>query len=1171
MKNIPLLDIYYPKNPNLKLLYRTMRISIFLLLFSAFSLMANNGHSQNAKVTIKQNNVPLEFILNEIESQTDYLFIYKEEVNVTSRKSIQVKNKPVSEVLSTLLSGTAISYKMQGNHIILTLKNIIDVQQRQQQQNRITGVVFDRVGEPLIGVSVNVKGTTQGGITDLNGQFSVVADMGDVLQFSYIGYTLQEVLLKNLTPLKVVLEEDVKILDEVIVVGYGTQKKVNLTGAVASVDSKMLKDRPVQNATQALMGISPGLNITQNEGLLNSSPNINVRGMTTIGQGSSGNPLVLIDGIEGNLSILNPDDIESISILKDASSAAIYGSRAAFGVILVTTKRGSVAPTRVSYKSSFRWAAPLGLQNQADSYSWALFMNDADLTGNYFSAEWIDRIVKYQRGELKEENVVGADGRYANPWSGGSHANVDWARELYKKHSFSHEHNASISGGSDKTQFYSSIDYLDMNGLLKYGKDKYDRLGLNLNVTTRIFNFVDVTYNTRYTHINYSKPTAFAGWDYMNLGRQQWPTFAVRDNNGNLYAEGGRAYAHDRTRDGYTEKTKNMLHHLSVKIEPLKNLTFTADVSYQGQDIDTHEHQYKFYSYDINNTLINYNNTSYVKEASASSDYMMYSGYGNYKLSLKEKHSFNVTVGMQAEDYKNKYFEARKDGIILDGYPNLKNTNGLDPNTFEDIAPQLDGYNGEWANAGFFGRLGYNYMEKYLIEVNARYDGTSRFRRNNRWVLSPSVSVGWNVAKEGFWESITEYVNMLKPRISYGQLANQNTDSWYPTYSIMPISTNAGTWLINGQKPTIANTPGLVSSYLTWETVRTLNAGVDIGALQNRLNINFDWFQRNTKDMIGPAPTLPSALGRSVPPMNNTSLRTRGWELMVKWQDQIKDVHYDVTLMLSDDKTVITEHPELIHGIGETHYFTGKNMGDIYGYITKGIAKTDREMKNHLVSLPHGGQNAIGSGWAAGDIMYEDVNGDGKITPGDGTVENPGDMVVIGNSMPRYRIGANINVSWKGLDLGIMLQGVLKRDFSPGPGNSTFYGATGGSIWWSQALKQHVDYFRDDAEHPLGLNLDSYYPRPLFQNGDKNQQHQTRYIQSAAYLRMKNIQLGYTLPVKWTRKIGISTARVFVSGENLLTFTSLSDIYDPETMWSGYYGTAYPLSKTYSFGLNVNF
>lgn len=1033
-------------------------------------------------------------------------------------------------------------------------------------QETVSGTVTDTRGVPLSGVAV-ICGNS-GTVTDLDGKFSLDVPAGSDITFSALSYVSQTIKASMLHGVTIALEEDTFFLDNAIVVGFGTQKKENMTGAVEAVSAEVLESRPVQNVAQAIQGIIPGLNISQNQGLLDMEPTVNIRGLATISQGSSGSPLILVDGVESNWNMLNPNDIESISVLKDASSAAIYGAKAAFGVIIVTTKKGKSDGVSINYNNSFRFASPLHLNSQADSYSWALFMNDADISSDHFNPEWLQRIKDYQDGLLKDPLVVGADGRYENPYHGGAHANVDWAQELMNKVIFSQEHSASVSCGNDKIQGYASINYLDMGGFLKYGNDTFDRLSSNLKLNYNIAKFLSLSYNVRYSQTDYDKPQMLTDDDYINWGRQQWPMFPVYDNNGNLYAGGGRAYDH---KYGGRSKTKreNIIHLVQLKATPLKGWNITGEFSYNGLTTFNHRDWQKTYLYDIDNSMYEYGSSSGVSEETVFDRRMTYNIYSDYAYTTDNGHSIKIMAGMQADDFRSNNIGASRDGIIHRDFPDLSNTTSLGA-TGEKTDPSIWGQQGRFTTAGFFGRFNYDYDGRYLFETNLRYDGSSRFRRSGRWVLSPSVSAGWNIAREGFWSDITQYVNLLKLRASYGKLANQNTSAWYPTYVKMPLGTADSSWIIDGQQQNTAWAPDPVSESLTWETVRTIDIGLDWGAFSNRLTGSFDWYTRYTEDMLGNPPVLPSVFGATVPAINNTSLKTTGWELTVSWKDLTKfGLDYGIRVSLSDDRSIITEYDSPSKALDE--YYTGKVIGDIWGYKSMGIAKSDREMKNHLVSLPNGGQSALGSGWAAGDMMYNDVNGDGRIDNGANTLDDHGDLVVIGNDQPRYRISLDFTAGWKGIDFRMFWQGVLKMDYSPGPDNSTFFGCAGESIWWSCCYDQHLDYFRADPDHPLGQNLDAYYTRPVFSDSKKNQQHQTHYLQNAAYLRLKNLQIGYTLPQRLTEKIRIKQLRFFVSGENLLTITGLSDLFDPETLYGGHYGYGYPLARTWSFGLSVNF
>ena len=454
------------------------------------------------------------------------------------------------------------------------------------------------------------------------------------------------------------------------------------------------------------------------------------------------------------------------------------------------------------------------------------------------------------------------------------------------------------------------------------------------------------------------------------------------------------------------------------------------------------------------------------------------------------------------------------------------------------------------------------------MEANLRYDGTSRFRSDNRWKLFPSFSIGWNIAQESFWSSLAEYIGTLKLRGSYGELGNQNTSSWYPTYQLMDVKASDGAWLVNGAKPNTATVPGLVSSSMTWERVNTWNIGLDFGMLNNRLTGSFDYYNRKTLDMIGPAPELPVTLGTGVPQTNNTDLNTYGFELSIAWNDRLNNgLGYGAKFLLSDSQTEITRYPNETGNLNT--YRTGMKMGEIWGYTTVGIAKSQEEMDAYLASLPNGGQNTLGNQWGAGDIMYVDINGDGKVDGGANTLDDHGDLSIIGNNRPRFQFGLDLNADYKGFDMRLFFQGVMKRDYFQG---SYYFWGANNSIWNSTCMEPHLDYFREDADHPLGQNLDSYFPRPVFYS-TRNQHTQTRYLQNAAYIRLKNIQLGYTLPNSLTDKLKISKLRFYVSGENLWTGTKLIDVFDPETIDGGWEnnGNAYPLSKTISVGLSLNF
>lgn len=1038
----------------------------------------------------------------------------------------------------------------------------------QQQSIKIEGVVVDEEGEPVIGANVIEDGTTNGTITDLDGNFTLRVSPNANLRISFVGYIVQQVAVNNKTRINVTLKSDTKTLDEVVVVGFGTQKKVNLTGSVGTVDAESLEARPVMTATQALQGLVPGLNISQNNGMIENKASVNIRGIATIGSGSSGSPLILIDGMEGDINALNPQDIENISVLKDAAASSIYGSRAPFGVILVTTKKGRQGKPVVNYNNSFRWSDPVLLPKIVDSYTFATYFNEANTNGGagpQFDDDHMKRILEYQRGE-RTTTVIPNPGN-PNYWADGylhGNANVDWYDALYRSWVFSQEHNFSVQGGSEKISYYLSFNYLDQNGLMEYNQDTYDRYNGTAKINAQITDWLQMNYTNRFIREDYGRPSNLKNDLFHDIARQGWPTLPLYDPNGYLYNSPSPALGlRDGGRGIY--QTDHLYQQVQFVLEPIKDWKTFVDFNYRTVNVNTHWSIQKTYNHDVAGNPYTASNFSHVHEDHRKENYLNWNAYTEYTKNLQSGHNLKGMVGFQAELMKKKEFGLEREGIIIPGYPVVDLTSGVDANG-KVVSPKVNGANNDWSTAGFFGRLNYDYQGKYLAEVNLRYDGTSRFRRDNRWKFFPSFSLGWNLARENFWEPLEQYIGTFKIRGSYGELGNQNTDAWYPTYRTMEVKASDGSWLINGAKPNTAKVPGLVSTSLTWERVNTWNIGLDFGAFNNRLTGSFDYYNRKTLDMVGPAPELPLTLGTDVPKTNNTDLNTYGFELSIGWNDRLSNgLGYGVKFLLSDSQTEITRYPNET-GALNTHR-KGKKMGEIWGYNTIGIAKTQQEMNDHLATLPNGGQNALGSQWGAGDIMYADINNDGKIDGGAETIDDHGDWSIIGNNTPRFLFGLDLNADYKGFDFRAFFQGVMKRDYFQ---ESFYFWGAKGSVWESTAMEPHLDYFRESADHILGQNLNSYFPRPLF-NSDRNQKIQTRYLQNAAYIRLKNIQLGYTLPQSLTNKLLISKLRVFVSGENLWTGTKMFKTFDPETIDGGWNGSVYPLVKTISVGLSLNF
>lgn len=1054
-----------------------------------------------------------------------------------------------------------------SKHLALGLLGLLLWGSAFAQERSISGTVTSGGdATSLPGVNVIVQGTSKGTTTDANGKYVLTLSAGEnQLVFTFVGYKTQIVDVANRNTIDVVMEEDLTALDEVVVVAFGEQKKANLTGAVTSIDAETLRSRPLQNTTQMLQGVMPGLNI-QSSGLggeLNGGLSINIRGTGTIGSGSSASPLILVDGVEANINSLNPQDIESITVLKDAAASAVYGSRASFGVVLITTKSGVAGAPKVNYNNNFRFTSPLNLPEMMDSHTFARYFNEAAINSGQspvFSQEVLDRIVQYQNGEIDYATVPNGN-KYA--YYGGSHANTDWFEEQYKDHAFSHDHNLSVSGGSDKITYYASSNYLDQAGLSAHSGDHFNRYSLTGKINAKVSDRVSFNYTNRFIREDYTKATHQNDLFYHNIARR-WPTVPVKDPNG-FYSDPSEIA---QLRDGgrTNDQTDQLFMQGQLVINPIEKWNIYIGGNYRVSNRNYHSDVLPAFGHDINGDpyplSVYWNSAGYtsVYEFNNKNDFYTSNVYSDYEFDLDASHHFKVMAGFNSELNKYRTIGASKNGLITPQVPTLNTAIG------ENVS--ATGEYQHWATAGFFGRINYNFKDKYLLEVNGRYDGTSRFLEDQRWNFFPSVSAGWNVANEDFW-TWGNVVQLFKLRASYGELGNQGTNNWYPFYQSMPISTNNGGWLINGERTNTAYAPGLISTLMTWERVTSWNFGVDLALVDHKLNINLDYFERKTLDMVGPAPELPVILGTSVPMLNNADMRSYGFELEMSWRDRIGDFNYNIRGVLSDDQQEITRYPNETNNI--SNWYVGRRMGEIWGYTTVGIASTDEEMLKHLETAD---QTAIGSNWQAGDIMYADLNGDGKINGGSGVLDDTGDRKILGNSTLRFRYGVDLTGSYRNFDLRIFLQGVGKRDWMPnGP---YFWGANGGQ-WQSAGFVEHMDFFRD-AESPMvqagvaDVNMDPYYPRPYFSTG-KNQNTQSRYVQSAAYLRVKNVQLGYTLPAKVASIARLSSVRLYVSGENLATFSKLSKVFDPESVglsgWND--GKTYPYSMVLSFGLNVNF
>ena len=1052
--------------------------------------------------------------------------------------------------------------------VLLTLAMLLSSSLVAWAQGTVTikGVVTDSQKEPLVGVSIRIKGTTSGTTTNASGSYTLQGvSRNATLVFSFIGMKKLEIPVSGHTEIDVVLEDDAKVTQEVVVVGYGTQKKVNLTGAVSSIDSKSLAARPVQNLGQALQGMIPGLNLSvgNSGGALNSTMALNIRGTGTIGSGSNSSPLVLIDGSEGDMNALAPNDIESISILKDASASSIYGSRAAFGVVLIKTKSGREGRARVSYGGNVRFSTATQVPEMMDSEQFAKYFNIAGANsgnGTVFTDEIMKRIVDYKNGTIDDKFRSGTVwNERTNAWDlyTGAWANTNWFDEMYRKNVPTHEHNISISGGSGKTNYYLSGALLDQQGLIRYGRDTFKRYNLTAKISTDITPWLTISYTNRWSRDEYSRPSYMTGLFFHNIARR-WPTNPVRDINGHLIPGNETIQMRDGGIDRNQKDRVNQ--QLILEARPMEGLLLRAENNYNTTYNHNHWDVLAIYSYDnkglprLTSREGGDDGQTSVGESTWKNDYFNGRYYAEYSRIFAEKHDVKVIAGLDLEVNKYHNLSGTKKDLISNQVPTI--------NTATNDKPTLySGYT-HWATMGSFARLNYAYDERYLLEVSLRTNGSSRFIGDKRWATFPSFSAGWNIANEKFFEPLKSTVSMLKLRGSWGTLGNTEVQALYPWFLSQPVGTANSAWLVGGERLNTSNAPGIVSNSHTWERIESWNLGLDFAAFNNRLQGTLEYFNRTTRDMVGPPAPLPFTLGVGQPQVNNATLVSKGWEAELKWRDQIGKVNYGLRLVLSDDIQTVTQYYNPTGTLST--WYSGRRMGEFWGYTTRGIAKTNDEMNEHLKS----NQPAWGNNWQAGDIMYKDLNGDGKVNGGASTLADHGDLRKLGYDVPRYKFGFNADITWQDIDFSFFLQGIGRRDWFDGSPYSV--GATSAGQWQSVGFKEHWDFFRPEGD-PNGANLNARFPRPLFSQGGKNMQTQSRYVVNAAYLRIKNIQLGYTLPASLSKKIGISRMRVYTSADNLVTFTKLPKIFDPEATggdWGP--GKIYPLQRTISFGLNVN-
>lgn len=1054
----------------------------------------------------------------------------------------------------------------------------------------VVGSVIDNDGNPIVGASIIVLGTNTGISTDHNGHFELLVKEGSKLKFSFIGF--KDVVRTAKSRMKIVMYEDSEFLNETVVVGYGSQKKVNLTGAVANVNvNKTLKNRPIINVANALQGVTPGVSVRNSMGGVGRSAGIKIRGSSGSLNATAGtSPLILVDNVPiPNLSMVNPDDIENISVLKDAASASIYGTRAAWGVILITTKQAkNNDKVRVTYSNNFAWKKPTKMPKQSKTYECAETIlrayrrdtpNGTSVSSIGYNVddiavekmkEWEElygHMSESELGELKEgRDFEKRNGKYF------FYRSYDPVDMFLKEWSPQQKHTVAVSGGSDKTTFNVSLGYLTESGLLKVNNDKYDRYNLNARVNTKIRDWWSVHANimlarTKQTEHYHFTRGQYDIWYYL----LRWPAFYPYGTFEGKPFRSAITELQQGKKDRYTRNFGRA--NVGTEFRPIKDLRINFDYTFDLVNGYKKREGGEVWGYDFFNTKDPFHYTSlyssvHNRAVDASSYFTRntFKAYATYAKTFNADHNLKVMAGMDADEYNShKHTSERRDLISFDK-PEISLATG-------DQFVDYGNYHNDGATAGFFGRINYDYKGKYLLEMNLRYDGSSKFPKGDKWALFPSLSAGWRLSDETFMTWAKPVLTNLKLRGSWGTIGNQDVAANI-FLSTMNTSPNSG-WVINDKEVPFIGKPSVISPSLTWERVSTIDLGFDARFFNDEFGITFDWYQRLTTDMHSPGETLPSTFADSAPKINHGELRGRGIELTLDYRHEFENglgLTASATFAKVREKITKYNNPNKnIYGIYE-----GKVLGEIWGYETDRLFQYNdfdesKDANGNIVyTLKEGiaSQSKFETGgfiYGPGDVKFVDQNGDGVIDFGSNTLEDHGDLKRIGNTRPKFEYGFSLGLSYKGFDFYTFFQGVGRR-------NLWAVGQVGtpGFMPWEGWLDHQMDYWTPE-------NTDAFFPRPTNQcwitNG-RNFLRQTRYLLNMAYLRCKNITIGYTLPESLVKKLYLGSARVYVGGENLFEFDDLYIPIDPETTedkGAFSFAKSYPFSRNISFGLQLTF
>ena len=1169
------------KGRTLRVILLTMKL-LTILIFAGTMAVSASVYSQKTKIDLQISHSTVGSILKSIEENSEFIFIYDSElVNSKIEKSISLRDANIETVLDQLFGTTKIAYLIDDRQIFLYKRDDLkqlehlqsEVKSVQQQKKTVSGKVTDASRLPIPGVSVIVKGTTTGTITDGTGQFSLsIPGDSKILVFSFVGMKSQEIAIGNNISFDISLEDENFGIEEVVAVGYGTQKKANLTGSVGMATSERLENRPITSAGVGLQGVIPNLNISIKNGDPNTSATFNIRGFESINGGS---PLILVDGVPMNLELINPNDIASVTVLKDAAAAAVYGARAAFGVVLVETKNAKKGKINISLSSEQSLAKPIYLTDPVnDPYLFVTKWNEAAI--NTFGTPTYDQ--KYVDGTKKwSENPTDA-----NAWQV-----VDGVLRYYGFNNYWHDlvtnympqqkYDLNISGATDKTKYYVSFGILNKDGFLrdKAKNDNYKRYNALMKVEFEIAPWISlddkIVFNSQSNNqlhqgatypgtnsiarLNPIAPIQFPDLPYY-LKEGDHEQFAPYigmyfDGSDNpVYNGSAFPYIEQGGRDTYNSLDLWLTQ--GITITPVKGLRIRSDFSYNAYFNSQQKVNSKVQTVVDKLTLPSlstYGSTANddIQNQTNYNQYYVFNAYAEYTLDKIKDHFIKAMVGFNQEWGRNQMVRAQAFTLITPLITDLNATTGT----------QLTaGNKSQVALRGLFYRLNYSFKDKYLIEANGRYDGTSRFPKESRFGFFPSVSAGWRISNESFMAGTKGWLDNLKMRASYGELGNQLLgNNYYPYISTMGVGSSS--YMLGSSFTPYASAAGLVSPSLTWETVATQNIGLDFTILNQRLDVSADFYTRDTKNMLMKV-SYPDVLGTNAPNANAADLRTKGWELAVTWRDKIgQDLKYGLTLSLSDNQSEITKYNNPTGAIND--YYIGKKIGEIWGYETEGIFQTPEDV------LAHADQTNLGANWKPGDMMYKDLNDDKKINGGTLTLADPGDRKVIGNTTPRYSFGINPDVTYKNWSLNIYFQGLF-RDYLPGNGPwGAFY------PYNSNLMEK---YYITETWSPE--NPDAYFARPYISStgGTKNIHPQSRFVQNAAYVRLKNLTVNYNLPQSFIGKVGLSKAQFYFSGQNLWEYTKMHKPLDPESVDfdnPSYLAQQYFFQRIFTLGVKVTF